>query len=192
MPSYSDRHIQTPRLLLRPLEPSDAPALLAVFGDPAVMRYWSTPPWTSADDALAMIARAREAAAAGTAVRFGIVRAADGALIGTCTLFDRVAESRRAEVGYALARAAWGQGYAREAVAALLDHAFGVLGLHRVEADIDPRNAASARLLERLGFRREGLLRERWIVGGEVTDSAIYGLLARDWAGAGAQRAVAG
>jgi RimJ/RimL family protein N-acetyltransferase len=56
------------------------------------------------------------------------------------------------------------------------------MGLHRIEADIDPRNTASARCLERLGFVKEGLLRERWIVEGEVSDSAIYGLLQPDWA----------
>ena len=68
-----------------------------------------------------------------------------------------------------------------EALGALLIHAFGKLALHRVEADIDPRNAASARSLERLGFQREGLLRERWIVAGQVSVTALYGLLARDW-----------
>lgn len=75
-------------------------------------------------------------------------------------------------------RDAWGQGYACEAVGRLVDFGFGTLALNRIEADIDPRNAASARLLERLGFRFEGRLAERWIVAGEVTDSAIYGLLA--------------
>ena len=76
---------------------------------------------------------------------------------------------------------AWGQGLMHEALTALLDHGFGTWNLNRVEADIDPRNRASARTLERLGFCREGLLRERWIVGGEVCDSALYGLLQRDW-----------
>jgi RimJ/RimL family protein N-acetyltransferase len=67
-----------------------------------------------------------------------------------------------------------------EAASALVEHAFGTLELRRIEADIDPRNVASARLLERLGFVREGLLRERWMVGDEVSDSALYGLLDRD------------
>jgi RimJ/RimL family protein N-acetyltransferase len=62
-----------------------------------------------------------------------------------------------------------------------MNHAFGTLGLHRVEADVDPRNDASLRLVERLGFRREGHLRERYFVAGEIQDSVIYGLLAPDW-----------
>jgi ribosomal-protein-alanine N-acetyltransferase len=73
------------------------------------------------------------------------------------------------------------KGYAIEALTALLAHGFAALDLNRVEADIDPRNGASARVLERLGFRHEGLLRERWIVGGQICDTAFYGLLRRDW-----------
>jgi ribosomal-protein-alanine N-acetyltransferase len=84
-------------------------------------------------------------------------------------------------VGYSLASAEWGNGYMQEALTALLDYGFSELDLNRVEADVDPRNAASGRSLERLGFRREGLLRERWIVGGEVSDTALYGLLRKDW-----------
>ena len=68
-----------------------------------------------------------------------------------------------------------------EALQALLDFGFGELDLNRIDADIDPRNSASARTLERLGFTKEGYLRERWIVGDEVSDTAIYGLLRREW-----------
>ena len=68
-----------------------------------------------------------------------------------------------------------------EALSAVVEHAFGALALHRLEADVDPRNAASLRTLERLGFRQEGLLRERWIVADEVSDTAFFGLLASDW-----------
>ena len=69
-----------------------------------------------------------------------------------------------------------------EALTALLAFGFDELDLNRVEADVDPRNLASVKSLERLGFRKEGHLRERWIVGGEVSDSGLYGLLRRDWA----------
>jgi Acetyltransferase (GNAT) domain len=68
-----------------------------------------------------------------------------------------------------------------EALQAILEFGFGELDLNRIEADIDPRNGASARTLERLGFTKEGYLRERWIVGDEVSDTALYGLLRREW-----------
>jgi RimJ/RimL family protein N-acetyltransferase len=69
----------------------------------------------------------------------------------------------------------------QEALKALLDFSFTDLNMHRIEADVDPRNASSAKTLERLGFQREGYLRERWLVGGEVQDALFYGLLRREW-----------
>ena len=116
-----------------------------------------------------------------TLFEWGVTLAGDDLVIGTCTLAHLDFSNRRAEIGYSLNRDYWGRGVMTAALSALLGHAFDGLGLHRIEADVDPRNAASIRLLERLGFRSEGLLRERWFVGGEVQDSAIYGLLAPEW-----------
>lgn len=181
MPTFDSLRLSTERLQLRPLREADAPALFAICSDPEVMRYWSTPPWTSIAQADALIARDLQAMATGEYLRLGLERQDSGELIGNCTLFNLHPACRRAEIGYVLARAHWNRGFMHEALAALLAHGFGALALHRVEADIDPRNEASARSLERLGFTREGLLRERWIVDGEVSDSALYGLLARDW-----------
>lgn len=173
--------IATERLRLRPLRDDDAPALFGIFSDPRVMRYWSAPAWTADGDARDYIARDREAMSRGDYLRLGIERREDARLIGMCTLFSLAPQCRRAELGYALAADAWGNGYMDEALRALLDFGFNTLGLNRVEADIDPRNGPSARSLERLRFRREGLLRERWIVAGEVQDSLVFGLLRSDW-----------
>ncbi|MEO8085055.1 MAG: GNAT family N-acetyltransferase [Ardenticatenales bacterium] len=181
MRSLEDVVLTTERLRLRPLMPSDAASLYAVFSDAAVMRYWSTAPWTSDAAAHELIAKDVRAHADGAYVRLGIEVHSTGALIGTCTLFDLVPQCRRAEIGYALARAAWGNGYMHEALIALVAFGFRDLDLNRIEADIDPRNEASARSLERLGFVKEGHLRERWIVEGEVSDTGLYGLLRREW-----------
>jgi RimJ/RimL family protein N-acetyltransferase len=113
--------------------------------------------------------------------QWGVALRADDRVIGTCTLCHLDADNRRAEIGYALGRANWGRGYMHEALTALLGFTFGTLDLHRLEADVDPNNAASIRSLERLGFQREGYLRERWLVGGKVYDSLYYGLLRREW-----------
>jgi [ribosomal protein S5]-alanine N-acetyltransferase len=173
--------LQTRRLHLRPLVASDAPRLFEIFSDPRVMRYWSTPPWADIAEAHAAIERDAVARRTGGHVRLGIERTSDGRLLGTCALFDLERNCRRAEIGYALGADAWGQGYVQEALGALLDAAFDELHLNRIEADIDPRNLASARSLQRLGFVQEGLLRQRWIVDGEISDSALYGLLRADW-----------
>ena len=181
MPAFDQLSLSTHRLRLRPLEDGDAPALMTIFSDPTVMRYWSTPPWTSVESAHAMIERDRAAMAAGDYIRLALQVPGDGAMIGTCTLFDLNASCRRAEVGYVLGARHWGQGFMQEALLALLGFGFDTLALNRIEADIDPRNEASARSLRRLGFTQEGYLRERWIVDGEVSDTALFGLLLRDW-----------
>jgi RimJ/RimL family protein N-acetyltransferase len=144
------------------------------------MRFWSMPPWTVRESAAKLIADDAEAAVRGDAIRWGIADPQDR-LIGTVSLHRFHATNRRAEIGYILRSDQWGHGYAREAVSLAIDHAFGPLGLHRIEADTDPRNTGSCKLLERLGFKLEGVMRERWIVDGEVSDSACYGLLAREW-----------
>ncbi len=146
-----------------------------------MVRYWSSSAWTDIAQAEAMIAEARQAYRDGGLARYAIALAGTNRLIGICNLRGFFEQNRRCELGYALGRAYWGQGFAAEALEALLDHAFHVLDINRIEADIDPRNEASARLLEKLGFRREGYMPERWIVHGEKADTAFYGLLRRYW-----------
>lgn len=169
------------RIVLRPLALRDAPQLFAVFSDPEAMRYWSTLPMRDPAEARTLIREVREEQAAGTLFEWGVARRADNRVIGTCALFHVDWSNGRAEIGFALARACWGQGLMREALVTLIDFAFDRLALRRLEADVDPRNQASVTLLERLGFRREGLLRERWNVGDEFQDAAFFGLLAREY-----------
>lgn len=173
--------ISTPRLSLRWLTADDAGALYTIFSDPEVMRYWSTPPLTDPREARAMIDEIHEHFRRRDLFKWGVARREDDLVIGTCTLAHIDPQNRRAEIGYALAREHWGRGYIREALMALIDFAFESLNLHRIEADVDPRNAASVRVLEHFGFQREGYMRERWLVGGGVYDSIFYGLLRSEW-----------
>jgi len=105
----------------------------------------------------------------------------DDHFIGWCAMFSWNPTFRSLGIWYCFHEAAWGKGYATEAVLAMLQWAYESLDLNRVEAELDTRNGASARVLEKLGFVREGLRREDCIVLGEVSDSWIYGLLKRDW-----------
>ncbi len=169
------------RVLLRPMRQDDVPALFALKSDPVGMRYWSFPPMTEIAQAQEMFEKNVRGVQSGEFLPWVVALAANDAMIGTCTLFAFDWKHRRAMIGYALVRTQWGHGYAQDALRLVLTHAFGALGLHRLEADIDPRNEASLRLVERLGFIREGLQRERWFVGDDVQDSALYGLLAREF-----------
>lgn len=174
--------LQGKRVRLRGPRESDADEVFALFADPDVMRYWSRPPMTTRGEAEGLIAEIDEGFARRTHLNWVVTLRHDDAVIGTCTLFRFEPRHRRAEIGYSLRSDHWGRGLASEAVSLMLEWAFRTLGLHRVEADIDPRNDGSRRLLERLGFASEGVLRERYFVGDEVSDTELLGLLASDWA----------
>ena len=171
--------INATRVTLRWISEADVDALYRIFSDPQVMRYWSTPPLADRNAAVLLLNEIHENFRSQTALKWGIALRSDDTLIGTATLFNF--ENHRAEIGYGLARSHWGNGYMHEALQALIVYAFQELGLHRIEADVDPRNSASIRTVERLGFEREGYLRERWQVNGEIQDALFFGLLRTDW-----------
>ncbi|KWE40965.1 GNAT family N-acetyltransferase [Burkholderia territorii] len=180
MPLFEPVTLTTPRLILRPLRIEDAQALFAIWSDADATRYLPFPPMTSLDQARDRVTRKLRTSANGEDLICVLELRTSGAVLGDCALFHADEQCRRAEIGFSLQRDHWGDGYMSEAAFALIEHAFGTLNLRRIEADIDPRNVASAHLLERLGFVREGLLRDRWIVGDQVSDSALYGLLKSD------------
>ncbi len=173
--------LHTGRLLLRPFDDTDADDLFALHTNALVMRYWDGPVWTERGRAARFIATYREMAVGGTGARLAVDRVSDGSFIGWCTLQQWNPEYRSASLGYCFNYAAWGHGYATEAARMLLGWALDTLDLNRVQAEVDTRNNASARVLEKLGFVREGTLREDCIANGEVSDSWVYGLLRREW-----------
>lgn len=173
--------LRTPRLQLRLVQAHDLPDLLAVNGDDEVTRFLPYASWQSLADGQAWLGRIQALHAAGDTLQFAMVHTDSGRTIGACLLFRHDPGSARAEVGYVLGRDHWGQGLAREAMQALVAWALGPCGLRRLEAEIDPLNQASARLLGVLGFQAEGLLRERWHSKGQTSDSQLWGLLRRDW-----------
>lgn len=173
--------LESTRIRLRPLDGGDVDAIFGVFGDPDVMRYWTFPAFRERAQAEGLIEEVRQRFATRTFVQWGIARREDGVVLGTCSLFRIEPVHRRAEIGFALRRGDWGRGLAGEAVATALEFAFGPLDLIRIEADVDPRNDRSIRLLERLGFQREGYLRNRYIVAGEIQDTLFLGLLRDEW-----------
>ena len=183
MPLIIPNRIETGRLLVRPMLESDLLDLLDVNSNEDVTALLPYRTWTSMADAVAWFARTRTLEAGGSAIQFVVVLRATGRAIGTCLLFRFEPGSSRIELGYVLGRRFWGQGLMREAVGGLLDRAFATMGIRRVEAEVDTRNAASARLMRHLGFTKEGLLRQRWVAKGEVRDVEMFGLLRDEWPG---------
>ncbi|WP_433269719.1 GNAT family N-acetyltransferase [Actinosynnema sp. CS-041913] len=171
--------LTTERLALRRFRPGDAPAFAAYRSDPEVARYqsWEPPfPLALAEEFM------REMAVLDPAEPgwFQYAVEVDGALVGDVGVNLR--ENRRqADIGYTIATAHQGNGYATEAVGLMLEHLFVERGLHKVSAECDARNEPSAKLLARLGFRREGHLVEHTWIKDEWTDDLLFGLLAREW-----------
>ena len=173
--------LHTGRLLLRPFTQADTDAIFVLHSSPRVLRYWDAPPWKERAQAERFVTVCRQMEQDGSGARLAIERAVDGVFIGWCCLVKWNPDHRSATMGYCLDDAAWGQGLATEAAGAVLQWAFATLDLNRVQAETDTRNSASSRVLEKLGFIREGTLREDCIVEGEVSDSWVYGLLRREW-----------
>lgn len=146
--------IETERLVLRRFAAGDAPAFAAYRGEPAVARYQSWDETYSVADAERMIASIAEIhpGEPGEWFQFAVADRATDTLVGDCALHVDGRDPRRAEIGYTLAPAHQGRGYATEAVAALVGYAFGTLGVERIQATADERNAPSIRVVERLGF----------------------------------------
>jgi len=172
--------LESARVRLRPLRMDDAPEAFAMFSDAQVTRFWSFEAWTDPAQAQAWLAE-RIGWAPPSVYGWAMADRDDDRFIGTTALFSLSGPLHRAELGYSLMPSRQGQGLATEAVRRALDFGFDTLGLERIEADVDPRNVASCQLTERLGFQREGLLRNRWRVGGEFADSILYGLLRNEY-----------
>lgn len=172
--------IETKRLVLRLLEKSDLPALFAVNGDDEVFRYSPRESWKTPADGEAWLSRVMAHRESGATMQFVIVLLESGRPIGTLAIFHFDENVGSAEIGYVLGREHWGKGLMTEALAAFVGFSFESLGLKRLEAELDPRNAASIKVLERVGFTQEGLRRRNYFSKGEVTDTGLYGMLSQD------------
>ena len=175
--------LQTDRLFLRPFLESDLEAFAAYRSDPEVARYqgWDAP--YSLEKAAAFIAEMKEKQPGlpGEWFQIAIERKQEVGLIGDCVFRIQAHDARQAEIGFTLSCAHQGQGYATEAVTCLLDYLFRTLNLHRVTVICDAENQASARLLERLGMRREGRFVENIWFKGAWGSEYLYAVLGKEW-----------
>jgi RimJ/RimL family protein N-acetyltransferase len=176
--------IATERLRLRQFKTSDLEALLAYRNDPEVSRYQGWGSSYSSEQASEFIAQmsSREAGQIGW-TQLAVQLKSSGATIGDVALNTLEFEPRSAMIGYTLAREHWSQGYAFEAVTAVLKHCFEYLNMHRVRANCDTRNESSWRLLEKIGFRREAHFIESYFEHESWFDEFEYALLEREWFG---------
>jgi RimJ/RimL family protein N-acetyltransferase len=160
------REIVTPRLRLREARIEDLEAMHAVLGDREATLYWSTPPHADFEETRAWLTAMIEA----PPERFDFIVEHEGRCIGKCGMYQIPV------IGFILHPDTWGLGLAQEALDAVVRAAFRELAIEEIVADVDPRNARSLKLLERIGFRVTGSAKRTWYISGEWNDSIYLGL----------------
>ncbi|RIW37281.1 N-acetyltransferase [Bacillus salacetis] len=173
--------LQTERLFLRNVTPEDASFIFKLYSNPEVCRYlYDEEIYTSLDDAREFIEWNQHPEETGNN-RWLILRKDDGEPIGTCGYDSWDSENRIAEIGYDLWQDEWGKGYMKETLAAAIKSGFDNMGLNRINAYTAIKNEKSSKLLESLGFIKEGIYRDKHLFRGSFYDHFSYSLLKRDW-----------
>ncbi|WHX49839.1 GNAT family protein [Paenibacillus woosongensis] len=174
--------IESERLRLRRMEQSDAERMFLFWSDPEVVKYMNVPPFASVEDTLEMIQLLNGLSESEDTLRWGIELKEEGQLIGSCGFnVWELSGAYRGEIGYDLGREYWGFGYMSEAMRMLLSYGYQTIGLNRIEALVDPRNAASKRLLQAFDFTEEGLLRQYQKTEEGFVDLLMFSLLRQEY-----------
>jgi RimJ/RimL family protein N-acetyltransferase len=183
MPDEGFTELTGERVVLRRFQPGDVAEFVAYRSSPAVARYqsWDAPYPREEGERFVQAIMQDHPDTAGEWFQFAVALRATGQLIGDCAAMPHADDSRQCEIGFTIAPKYQRHGYATEAVRLLLGYLFTARGKHRITACCDPRNTASAALLERLGMRREGHLRQSTWAKGEWTDDLVYALLRDEW-----------
>jgi ribosomal-protein-alanine N-acetyltransferase len=175
-------HLTTQRLVLRELDERDYPTMLAYQSDPRYLEYY---PWTERqpEDVRRLLQLFLETQRAQSRHKFqlAVTLKPDHQLIGTCGIRMESAAAHQGEIGYELSPEQWGQGYATEAARAVIHFGFAELRLHRIWSWCITENHRSVRVLEKLGLRQEGLLRENEYFKGRWWDTRLYAILNHEW-----------
>jgi RimJ/RimL family protein N-acetyltransferase len=175
--------LETERLILRKMAPSDAEAVFAYASDPEVTRYliWET--HRSIEDSRTFLELESSKRESGGEPEWGIVYKGDHRFIGTCGIVSWDTDHARAELGYVLSRDYWGRGLMAEAVRAVISFCFQRMNLNRIEARCTAENAASARVMEKAGMSHEGTMRQRELIKGAYRDMELYAILRGEFRG---------
>jgi [ribosomal protein S5]-alanine N-acetyltransferase len=170
--------LRTERLVLRRMEPQDAEAMLFLRSDPTIMQYLDREPLHTTGEAALFIRHINDSLERNEGITWGISLTDDPQLLGTIGFWRLMKEHYRAEIGYLLHPGYWGRGLVSEAMTAVMNYGFDVLKLHSVEANVNPDNKASVRILEKAGFVQEAYFRENYFFQGKFLDSMIFSKLA--------------
>lgn len=169
--------IETKRLILREITPDDANDMLKYLSDKDVVKHMGLEPFQTTNDVGDEIDWYQSIYEKGTGIRWGITRKDSGKIIGSCGFLNMLPKHYRAEVGFELSKDYWGKGIANEALEAVILHGYNHFQLERIEALIEPANLPSQKLVEKQGFKREGLLRHYEFTCGKFDDLYMYSII---------------
>ncbi len=169
--------IKTERLILREITDKDAEDIFQIRADEEVMKYYGHYPYKNISEAMEMIDIVKNGFKKKEGIRWGFTFHDSDKLIGTGGVWRIMKEHLRGEIGYELSRDQWRKGIMYEAFTAINDFAFSKMNLHSLEANLDPENTGSVKLLEKLGFVKEGHTKDSYFFDGKFTDTGIYSLI---------------
>jgi [ribosomal protein S5]-alanine N-acetyltransferase len=170
--------LETPDLLLRRIENSDAQEVFIMRSHPEAMKYLQRPPAKTVEDALLHIEKIQNLEKNNSGINWGICLKDESKIAGNICIWNISKEHHRAELGYVLLPSFFKKGIMRQAIRRVITYAFNDLKLHSLEAQVNPLNISSIKVLEKNGFVREGYFKENFHVGGKFYDSAVYSLIA--------------
>jgi [ribosomal protein S5]-alanine N-acetyltransferase len=173
--------LETERLSLSQVQYKDSDQLYEILSDPEVAKFDYFYPVTSKAEVTKFIDRYNKEYEKNEEITWGINLKETDQLIGICCLGSFDEGARRAELGYDIAQAKWGRGYATEAIRAVVDFGFNCMNLNRIEATITPGNDASVQVLKKLNFIQEGIFRERDLIKGKLEDGILMSILKREY-----------
>jgi ribosomal-protein-alanine N-acetyltransferase len=171
---------ESERLLYRKLLKSNAKDLFAIRSDDETMKYMDTLEMKTIKEAKAFIASVKDAYKEKQGITWAIIEKSANIFIGHFGFWKLKPEHCRAEIGYALNRKFWGKGFMSETLNAMVNFGFNELKLHSIEANVNPNNKRSIKLLEKAGFKKEAYFKEDYLFNGTYLDSEIYSLLETD------------
>lgn len=169
--------LHTERLLLRQTEETDAEEIFFLRSDPQMLKYLDRLPAKSIDEAIAWIKMINDNVVKNDGITWAVTLKNEPKLIGSISLWNIQKNHYRSEIGYVLHTAHQGKGLMNEVMGAVLDYGFRQMNLHSIEANVNPNNAASIKLLERNNFVREAYYKENYYHDGKFLDSAVYSLI---------------
>ena len=171
---------ESERLLFRKILPDDTKDIFLIRSNNEVMRFMDVPRHNSISDSEKLIHSVEESYKKEAGINWAIIEKQSNSFIGYIGFIRIFPEHCRAEIGYALKPEFWGKGYMYEAINKLVSFAFEELKLHSIEANVNPLNEKSKKVLERVGFKKEAYFRENYLFNGKFLDSMIYSLLEKD------------